>query len=50
MSQIQITLTPSESKRFIAKAVAALPEVRGARRKGTGFSIWKRASVTEKGT
>ena len=35
MSQIQITLTPAESKRLIAKAVAVLPEVRKAFRKGT---------------
>ena len=35
MPQIQVTLTPAESKRLIAKAVAALPEVRQALRRGT---------------
>ncbi|MEW6593153.1 MAG: hypothetical protein AB1305_05745 [Candidatus Hadarchaeota archaeon] len=35
MPKIQITLTPAESKRLIAKAVAALPEVRSAMRSGT---------------
>jgi hypothetical protein len=35
MSQIQMTLTPAESKRLIAKAVAALPEVKMAMRSGT---------------
>ncbi len=34
MPQIQITLTPAESKRLIAKAVAALPEVKRAFRSG----------------
>jgi hypothetical protein len=32
--QVQITLTPAESKRLIAKAVALLPEVRRALRSG----------------
>ncbi|MQY69047.1 MAG: hypothetical protein GH150_06685 [Hadesarchaea archaeon] len=35
MSHIQVTLTPAESKRLIAKAVAALPEVKRALRQGT---------------
>lgn len=35
MPQIQVTLTPAESKRLIAKAVAALPEVKRALRRGT---------------
>lgn len=35
MPQIQVTLTPAESKRLIAKAVAALPEVKRALRGGT---------------
>ncbi|MEW6222403.1 MAG: hypothetical protein AB1476_03680 [Candidatus Hadarchaeota archaeon] len=35
MNQIQMTLTPAESKRLIAKAVAAMPEVRSAMRSGT---------------
>ena len=35
MSHIQVTLTPTESKRLIAKAVAALPEVKRALRQGT---------------
>lgn len=35
MPQIQISLTPAESKRLIAKAVAELPEVRRAFKKGT---------------
>lgn len=34
MSQAQITLTPTESKRLIAKAVAKLPEVQNALRNG----------------
>jgi hypothetical protein len=37
MPQIQVTLTPAESKRLIAKAVAVLPEVRNALEKGTIF-------------
>jgi len=35
MPHIQVTLTPAESKRLIAKAVAALPEVKRALRQGT---------------
>ncbi len=35
MLHIQVTLTPAESKRLIAKAVAALPEVKRALRQGT---------------
>jgi hypothetical protein len=35
MPQIQISLTPAESKRLIAKAVAKLPEVQRAFKKGT---------------
>lgn len=35
MSQAQVTLTPAESKRLIAKAVATLPEVKRALREGT---------------
>jgi hypothetical protein len=35
MPQIQVTLTPAESKRLIAKAVPALPEVKKALREGT---------------
>ncbi len=35
MPQIQVTLTPAESKRLIAKAVATIPEVRQALRRGT---------------
>lgn len=35
MPQIQATLTPAESKRLIAKAVAAMPEVKKALRGGT---------------
>jgi len=35
MPNIQVTLTPAESKRLIAKAVAALPEVKRALRQGT---------------
>ena len=35
MPQIQVTLTPAESKRLIAKAVATLPEVKRALRRGT---------------
>lgn len=35
MPQIQVTLTPSESKRLIARAVASLPEVKKALRDGT---------------
>jgi hypothetical protein len=34
MPQAQITLTPSESKRLIAKAIAKLPEVQNALRNG----------------
>jgi hypothetical protein len=34
MSQVLLTLTPAESKRLIAKAVAALPEVKKALRGG----------------
>jgi hypothetical protein len=34
MPQIQITLTPAESKRLIAKAVVAMPEVKKALHKG----------------
>ena len=34
MPQIQVTLTPAESKRLIAMGVAALPEVRKALRGG----------------
>jgi hypothetical protein len=35
MPQIQVTLTPAESKRLIGKGVAALPEVKRALREGT---------------
>jgi hypothetical protein len=35
MPKAQVTLTPEESKRLIAKAVARLPEVRFALRRGT---------------
>jgi len=35
MPQVQVTLTPSESKRLIAKGVARLPEVRRALKRGT---------------
>ena len=34
MPQIQVTLTPAESKRLIAMGVAALPEVKRALREG----------------
>ncbi len=35
MSQIQVTLTPAESKRLIAKAVATIPEIKRALKSGT---------------
>ncbi|QQO08904.1 hypothetical protein [Breznakiella homolactica] len=37
MHRIQITLTPAEAKRIIAKAIAALPEVRDALAQGAIF-------------
>lgn len=45
MESALVTLTPSESKRLIARAVAVLPEVKAALRRGTLIIGWGTTNV-----